>query len=90
MLSNVFLIPERYGTGIHKGLESFDRLSIGGKWAINQLIVKGNHMDVRKYVVEFIGTFFLVLTIGCVVIGGEDAVGNVKPIAIGIQNAVGG
>lgn len=40
-------------------------------------------MDVRKYVVEFIGTFFLVLTIGCVVIGGAEAVGNLAPIAIG-------
>ena len=40
-------------------------------------------MDVRKYVVEFIGTFFLVLTIGCVVIGGGDAVGHMAPLAIG-------
>ena len=37
-------------------------------------------MDVRKYVVEFIGTFFLVLTIGCVVIGGA---GDLAPLAIG-------
>ena len=40
-------------------------------------------MDVRKYVVEFIGTFFLVLTIGCVVIGGADSVGSLAPLAIG-------
>ena len=40
-------------------------------------------MDVRKYVVEFIGTFFLVLTIGCVFIGGAESVGSLAPLAIG-------
>lgn len=40
-------------------------------------------MDVRKYVVEFIGTFFFVLTIGCVLIGGAESVGSLAPIAIG-------
>jgi len=35
----------------------------------------------RKYVVELIGTFFFVLTIGCVVVGGSA--GNVAPLAIG-------
>jgi aquaporin Z len=34
----------------------------------------------RKYVTEFIGTFFLVLTVGMTVIGG---LGNFAPIAIG-------
>ena len=34
----------------------------------------------RKYVVEFIGTFFLVLTIGMVVLGGK---GDFAPLAIG-------
>ena len=34
----------------------------------------------NKYVAEFIGTFFLVLTIGCTVIGG---VGALAPLAIG-------
>lgn len=34
---------------------------------------------VSKYVVEFIGTFFLVLTIGCVVIGGGA---NISPVMI--------
>jgi aquaporin Z len=34
-----------------------------------------------KYVVEFIGTFFLVLTIGCTVLGG--AAGVIPPVAIG-------
>lgn len=34
----------------------------------------------NKYLVEFIGTFFLVLTIGCTVLGG---VGDFAPIAIG-------
>ncbi len=34
----------------------------------------------RKYMVEFIGTFFLVLTIGCAVIGGA---GDMAPLAIG-------
>ena len=35
----------------------------------------------RKYIAEFIGTFFLVLTIGCTVIPG--AVGVIPPLAIG-------
>jgi aquaporin Z len=35
----------------------------------------------QKYVVELIGTFFFVLTIGCVVTGG--AAGNAAPLAIG-------
>ncbi len=34
----------------------------------------------RKYIYEFIGTFFLVLTIGCVVLGGAQ--GIVGPLAI--------
>ncbi len=40
----------------------------------------------NKYVVEFIGTFFLVLTIGCTVIPG--AAGVIPPIAIGLALAV--
>src|SRR5579871_4609643 len=39
-------------------------------------------MHMRKYVVEFIGTFFLVLTIGCVVLKPGDA-GAMAPLAIG-------
>src|SRR5271168_3835053 len=35
----------------------------------------------NKYVVEFIGTFFLVLTVGCTVIGGGPGV--IPPLAIG-------
>src|SRR5512138_3003368 len=35
----------------------------------------------RKYVTEFIGTFFLVLTIGCTVVPG--AAGVIPPLAIG-------
>ena len=35
----------------------------------------------NKYVAEFIGTFFLVLTIGCTVIGGGTGV--IPPLAIG-------
>ncbi|PYJ08372.1 MAG: porin [Verrucomicrobia bacterium] len=35
----------------------------------------------NKYIAEFIGTFFLVLTIGCTVIGG--APGVIPPLAIG-------
>jgi aquaporin Z len=35
----------------------------------------------KKYVVEFIGTFFLVLTVGCTVIGG--GAGVIPPLAIG-------
>ena len=35
----------------------------------------------RKYIAEFIGTFFLVLTIGCTVIPG--AAGVIPPLAIG-------
>ncbi len=34
----------------------------------------------RKYITEFIGTFFLVLTVGLVVIGGK---GDFAPLAIG-------
>ena len=40
----------------------------------------------NKYIVEFIGTFFLVLTIGCTVIPG--APGVIPPIAIGTVLAV--
>jgi aquaporin Z len=35
----------------------------------------------NKYVAEFIGTFFLVLTIGCTVIGAGTGV--IAPLAIG-------
>jgi aquaporin Z len=35
----------------------------------------------RKYIAEFIGTFFLVLTVGCTVIAG--AAGVIPPLAIG-------
>jgi aquaporin Z len=35
----------------------------------------------RKYLMEFIGTFFLVLTIGCTVIPGDSGV--IPPLAIG-------
>ena len=35
----------------------------------------------KKYVAEFIGTFFLVLTVGCTVIPG--AAGVIPPLAIG-------
>ena len=35
----------------------------------------------KKYVVEFIGTFFLVLTVGCTVIG--SPIGALAPLAIG-------
>jgi len=35
----------------------------------------------NKYITEFIGTFFLVLTIGCTVIGGGQ--GSIPPLAIG-------
>ena len=38
----------------------------------------------NKYIVEFIGTFFLVLTIGCNVLGGNA----LAPIAIGTVLAV--
>jgi aquaporin Z len=38
----------------------------------------------RKYVVEFIGTFFLVLTIGCTVYSSADkTLGIIPPLAIG-------
>jgi aquaporin Z len=37
--------------------------------------------SMNKYVAEFIGTFFLVLTIGCTVIGGGTGV--IPPLAIG-------
>ena len=35
----------------------------------------------KKYIVEFIGTFFLVLTVGCTVIG--SPIGALAPLAIG-------
>jgi aquaporin Z len=35
-----------------------------------------------KYLVELIGTFFLVLTIGCCVVGEKNA-GDLAPLAIG-------
>lgn len=38
-------------------------------------------MDIRKYIVELIGTFFLVLTIGMTVINGPTGV--IPPLAIG-------
>jgi len=38
-------------------------------------------MSTHKYLAEFIGTFFLVLTIGCTVIGG--GAGVIPPLAIG-------
>jgi len=41
---------------------------------------KSTSMGLRKYITEFIGTFFLVLTIGMVVIGGK---GDFAPLAIG-------
>lgn len=44
-------------------------------------------MAVRKYVAEFIGTFFLVLTVGCTVLPGvlklDIAAGVIPPLAIG-------
>jgi aquaporin Z len=38
-------------------------------------------LSLPKYICELIGTFFLVLTIGCTVVGGGDGV--IPPIAIG-------
>ncbi|GIK20141.1 MAG: porin [Leptolyngbya sp. PLA2] len=38
-------------------------------------------MSLNKYLVEFIGTFFLVLTVGCTVL--QDAPGVIAPLAIG-------
>jgi aquaporin Z len=44
-------------------------------------------LNIRKYVVEFIGTFFLVFTIGCTVLGSSLKVpgyeGVIPPLAIG-------
>lgn len=44
-------------------------------------------MAMRKYVAEFIGTFFLVLTVGCTVLPGvlelKMAAGIIPPVAIG-------
>jgi aquaporin Z len=46
--------------------------------------LKGNAMLIRKFVTELIGTFFLVLTIGCTVILSADASrGIIPPLAIG-------
>ena len=38
-------------------------------------------MSLNKYLVEFIGTFFLVLTVGCTVLPAEPGV--IAPLAIG-------
>ena len=38
----------------------------------------------QKYVTEFIGTFFLVLTVGCTVIAGVS--GAIAPLAIALLN----
>jgi aquaporin Z len=40
-----------------------------------------NSLHMKKYIAEFIGTFFLVLTIGCTVLPG--AAGVIPPLAIG-------
>ena len=40
-----------------------------------------NPDDMNKYIVEFIGTFFLVLTVGCTGIGA--GAGVIAPLAIG-------
>jgi glycerol uptake facilitator-like aquaporin len=40
----------------------------------------------NKYITEFIGTFFLVLTVGCTVIGAGTGV--IAPLAIG-SNEIG-
>ncbi len=40
-----------------------------------------NHLAINKYITELIGTFFLVLTIGCCVIPG--GAGIIAPLAIG-------
>jgi aquaporin Z len=45
------------------------------------LAFAGVNAAMNKYVVEFIGTFFLVLTIGCTVINGGSGV--IPPLAIG-------
>src|SRR5215831_3618763 len=46
-----------------------------------KLRMSTNGKSMNKYIVEFIGTFFLVLTVGCcVVIGGA---GVIAPLAIG-------
>jgi glycerol uptake facilitator-like aquaporin len=40
-----------------------------------------NRKAMNKYIAEFLGTFFLVLTVGCTVIPG--AAGVIAPLAIG-------
>jgi aquaporin Z len=45
-----------------------------------QVNIKTTYQIMRKYLTEFIGTFFLTLTIGMVVIGGK---GDFAPLAIG-------
>ena len=41
----------------------------------------------NKYIAEFIGTFFLVLTIGCTVVGAGTGV--IAPLAIGAARLLG-
>lgn len=38
----------------------------------------------KKYVTEFIGTFFLVLTVGLTVLNGAGGMANLAPVAIGV------
>src|ERR1700739_580044 len=45
------------------------------------LAFAGVNAAMNKYVVEFIGTFFLVLTMGCTVLNGGSGV--IPPLAIG-------
>src|SRR5215472_11320162 len=41
----------------------------------------GRGVEMNKYIVEFVGTFFLVFTIGCTVVG--NGAGALAPLAIG-------
>jgi aquaporin Z len=38
----------------------------------------------KKYITEFIGTFFLVLTVGLTVLNGAGGMANLAPVAIGV------
>jgi aquaporin Z len=49
------------------------------RWSNNNLSDKSDNMN--KYIAEFVGTFFLVLTVGCTGIGASAGV--IAPLAIG-------
>ena len=73
------LVRTMYGIG--QSLWSRDRVSMPRfKWMPGTKLNQTNH-TMRKYIAEFIGTFFFILTIGCTVIPGLPGIASA--VAIG-------